>query len=138
MPRRYEDLVATPKEMWTGRKPDLSHLRVFGCVAYAQLARKQRGKLDNTSIRRIFVGYTPTSRQYRVYDPTIRQVQRYSIVRFDESIAEGILIVITDENRVAALEEEIRIDLTPLIVSKRQALQEIEDSIKIRGRTSIL
>jgi hypothetical protein len=61
-PRRYGDLIATPEEMWTGRKLDLSHLRVFGCVTYAQLAKEQRGKLDNTSITGIFVGYTHTSR----------------------------------------------------------------------------
>jgi hypothetical protein len=66
-----------------------------------------------------------------------RQVQRYSTVRFNESTAGGTLIVITDENRVAALEEKIRIDLTALIVPERQALQEIGDTIKVRGRTSI-
>jgi hypothetical protein len=51
-PRRCNgDWVATPKEMWTGEIPDLSHLRVFGCVAYAQLVREQRNnKLDQTSI----------------------------------------------------------------------------------------
>ena len=67
-PRQYDgSRVATPKEMWTGKRPDL---RVFGCVAYAQLAREQRNnKLDPTLIRGIFVGYTPTTRQYRVYDP---------------------------------------------------------------------
>jgi hypothetical protein len=137
MPRRYKDLVATPEKMWTSRKPDLSHLRVFGCVAYAQLAREQQEKLDNTSIYRIFVGYTPTSRQYRVYDPTTRQVQQYSTVRFNESTAGGTLIIITDENRVAALEEEIRVDLTLLTVPERQALQEIGDTIKVRSRTPI-
>ena len=34
-PRNYEERVVTPEEMWTGEKPDLAHLRVFGCVAYA-------------------------------------------------------------------------------------------------------
>jgi hypothetical protein len=62
---------------------------------------------------------------------TARQVERYSLVYFDESTVKGILIVITDENRVAALEEKIRIDLIPLIVSKRQALQEIKDTIEV-------
>jgi hypothetical protein len=72
-----------------------------------------------------------------VYDPTTRQVQRYSTVRFDESTAGGTLIVITDENRVAALEEEIRVDLIPPTVPGKQALQEIEDTIEIQGRTPI-
>jgi hypothetical protein len=34
-PRNYEERVVTLEEMWTGEKPDLAYLRVFGCVAYA-------------------------------------------------------------------------------------------------------
>jgi hypothetical protein len=60
--RKYKERVVTPKEMWTGKKLDLAYLRVFSYVAYAQLAKEQRGKLDPTSIRGIFVGYTPISR----------------------------------------------------------------------------
>jgi GAG-pre-integrase domain len=90
--RLYDNQIATPEEMWSGTKPDLSHLRVFGCVAYAQLAKEQRGKLDPTSIRGIFVGYTPTSRQYRIYDPKTKTVERYSTVRFDERTSGGTLL----------------------------------------------
>jgi hypothetical protein len=90
--RDYGDKHATPEEIWTGEKPDISHLRVFGCVVYAQLAKEQRGKLDSTSIRGIFAGYTPTTRQYRVYDPKKKTVERYSTVRFDEKQKGGTLI----------------------------------------------
>jgi hypothetical protein len=82
----------TPREMWTGQRPDLSHLRVFGCVAYAQLAKERRVKLDNTSIQGIFVGYTPTTRQYRIYNPKTGVVERYSTVRFDENRQGGTLL----------------------------------------------
>ena len=36
-PRKYGDSASssTPEEKWTGKQPDLGHLRVFGCVAYA-------------------------------------------------------------------------------------------------------
>ena len=60
--RYYEGRVATLEEIWTGKKQDLAHLRVFGYVAYAQLAKEQRGKLNPTSTRGIFIGYTPISR----------------------------------------------------------------------------
>jgi hypothetical protein len=70
--------------MWTGKKLDLAYLRVFSCVAYVQLAKEQRGKLNPTSIRGIFVGYTPISRQYRVYNPETRTVERYTTVKFNE------------------------------------------------------
>ena len=29
----------TPHEVWTGRKPFLSHLRVFGCHAYVHVPK---------------------------------------------------------------------------------------------------
>ena len=89
--RDYGDKHATPEEIWTGEKPDIFHLRVFGCVAYTQFAKEQRGKLDSTSMRGIFVGYTPTSRQYRVYDPARKIVKQYSTVHFEEIWKGGTL-----------------------------------------------
>ena len=40
----------TPYEGWTGRKPAVNHLRVFGCVAYAHIAKELRRKLDSKAI----------------------------------------------------------------------------------------
>ena len=31
-----------PYERWYGRKPNVSHLKVFGCVAYAQVPNEER------------------------------------------------------------------------------------------------
>ena len=36
----------TPYEKWYKRKPDISHLKVFGCVAYAHIPDCERRKLD--------------------------------------------------------------------------------------------
>ena len=38
----------TPYEMWTGQKPNVDHIRVFGCIAYAH---SKQGKLDPRAIR---------------------------------------------------------------------------------------
>ena len=45
----------TPYEAWTERKPDVEHLRVFGCPAYALI--HHRGKLDDKSVKCVFTGY---------------------------------------------------------------------------------
>jgi transposase InsO family protein len=37
----------TPFELWTGRKPSLNYLRVWGCVAEAKLFNPQQKKLDD-------------------------------------------------------------------------------------------
>lgn len=35
-----------PYEKWCGREPNVSHLRVFGCMAYAHVPNSERRKLD--------------------------------------------------------------------------------------------
>ena len=37
---------ATPYEKWYGKKPNVTHLKVFGCTAYAHIPDSQRQKLD--------------------------------------------------------------------------------------------
>jgi hypothetical protein len=39
----------TPHEVWTGKKPSLQHLRVFGCDAYVHVPNENRSKLDKKS-----------------------------------------------------------------------------------------
>ena len=47
----------------------VSHLRVFGCIAYALIDSHNRSKLDEKSTRCIFVGYCTKSKAYRLYNP---------------------------------------------------------------------
>ena len=58
----------TPYESWTGKKPNISHLRVFGCDAYAHVAKDERSKLDLKTRRSIFLGYWEGVKGYRLYD----------------------------------------------------------------------
>ena len=43
---------ATPSEAWTGVKPDVKHLRSFGCTAYAHIPKDERKKFDSNSRKR--------------------------------------------------------------------------------------
>ena len=43
-----------PEEVWIGTTPDYSHLRVFGCVAYAHTGQ---GKLEPRAQKCIFICY---------------------------------------------------------------------------------
>lgn len=47
-------LNQTPYEAWRGRRPTVSHLRIFGCIAYAFVSSQFRHKLDNKSEKCIF------------------------------------------------------------------------------------
>lgn len=60
--------LTTPEEIWSGRRPDLSHLRVFGCIAMAHIPKEKRKKLDVKSTQCIFVGYGNESKGYRLFN----------------------------------------------------------------------
>ena len=36
----------TPKEVFFGKKPEVSHLRIFGCPVYIHIPKEKRTKLD--------------------------------------------------------------------------------------------
>jgi hypothetical protein len=74
----------TPFEAFMGRKPDISHLKTFGCLAYGFKPQEKRAKLDPNSIRTIFIGYTESTKQYMLYDPTNHDLIKSSNVLFYE------------------------------------------------------
>ena len=59
--RTFKERVS-PYEKWYGRKANLSHLKVFGCVAYAHIPDCQRSKLDKKAQKLMFVGYSTKSK----------------------------------------------------------------------------
>ncbi|KAK3012685.1 hypothetical protein RJ639_008897 [Escallonia herrerae] len=46
-----------PQEAWHGRKPSVSHLRIFGNTAYMHIPDEKRSKLDEKSEKYVFIGY---------------------------------------------------------------------------------
>lgn len=58
--------TATPFELFFGIKPDVSHLKVFGCRAYIHIPKQLRRKLDSKAQRGVFVGYAANNKGYRV------------------------------------------------------------------------
>ncbi|XP_055591553.1 uncharacterized protein LOC129743539 [Uranotaenia lowii] len=72
----------TPFEMWYGKKPDLSNLRIFGCNAYALVPKEKRQKLDPKTKKLIFAGYANNG--YRLYNKSSRTVEIHRSVVFDE------------------------------------------------------
>ncbi len=56
----------TPQEAWSGRKPDVSHMRVFGCKAFAHVPNEKRTKLQSKSMPYVFLGYYEGTKAYRL------------------------------------------------------------------------
>lgn len=64
----HRTLKAIPEELWTNRKVDLRHLKVFGCIVQAHIPHQQRRKFDPKSQMYMFVGYCEDSKGYRLFD----------------------------------------------------------------------
>jgi len=54
----------TPKESWSGNKPDVSCLRIFGCKAFVHIPNKLCGKLSAKSLVCTFIGYAQQRKAY--------------------------------------------------------------------------
>ncbi|GJW09189.1 retrotransposon protein, putative, ty1-copia subclass [Tanacetum coccineum] len=57
----------TPYEMWQGKVPNMSYLKVWGCEALVK--RDTPNKLESKSIKCIFVGYLKETMGYYFYNP---------------------------------------------------------------------
>jgi hypothetical protein len=57
---------------------------VFGCICYAQIPKENRYKLDETSEKCIFVGYSSMSKGYRLFNLKTNKVSISRNVLFDE------------------------------------------------------
>ena len=75
----------SPWELWRGGVPIYSHLRIWGCVTYAQLPKEKRKKWDDKASKCMFIGYTLTTKQYRLYNPISRTLIISRDVEFDEN-----------------------------------------------------
>lgn len=80
----------SPEELWTGRTPDLSTFRVFGCTAFAHVPDQKRTKLDDKGIECTFVGYSDTSKAYRLYCRSTKKIIISRDVTFIENEYENI------------------------------------------------
>jgi transposase InsO family protein len=74
----------TPQEAWSGRKPCISHMRVFGCIAYAMVPDEKRGKLDAKGTKCLFLGYCEGTKAYRLMDVGTKKIIKCRDVVFME------------------------------------------------------
>ncbi|GAW10056.1 retrovirus-related pol polyprotein [Lentinula edodes] len=82
---RSPDVV--PMERWTKKRQDVSHLRPFGCEAWATLPETRKdGKLARQAIKGRLLGYMG-HRGYRIWVPEWKTIIESRDVKFEEGIA---------------------------------------------------
>jgi hypothetical protein len=83
----HGDKKASPFELCSGRKPDFSLLRVFGCRVYALPTRPRRpDKLVSDSRTGIFLGFAKTLKNIIYFDIETETIKTAQHVIFDESM----------------------------------------------------
>ncbi|PKA46818.1 Retrovirus-related Pol polyprotein from transposon TNT 1-94 [Apostasia shenzhenica] len=80
-------LNRTLYEVWKGRKSRISHLKIFGCIAYVYVNSHDRHKLEDKSEKCIFIGYCPQSKAYRLYNPCSKKLIISRSVIFEENLS---------------------------------------------------
>ncbi len=88
----------TPYEVWYQRACDVSHLRVWRCIAYARLPN-QREKFGSRAVKLSFIGYEKGNKGYRLCDDISGKIHVARDVIFNETEFRG------PEETVVELEE---------------------------------
>jgi hypothetical protein len=69
--------------MLTRKKPEVSHLKIFGCPVFIHIPKEKRSKMDPSG-KKIFVGYCEVSKALRIYIPGQHHIDISRDVAFDE------------------------------------------------------
>lgn len=105
---------STPEEIWSGKKPDVRCLKIFGSVCYRHVPAERRRKLDDRSETLVFVGYHPAG-AYKLYDP-----KRGQIVISRDDIVDESTIYKWEEDEVVSAKQPNNVVVTWLEENKAE------------------
>jgi hypothetical protein len=77
----------TLEEVFSGIKPEVGHLRIFGCPVYIHVPKEKRTKMEPSRKKWVFVGYCENSKAYRIYVLGQRKLEVRRDVTFHEEVA---------------------------------------------------
>ena len=80
------DSKKTPYELWRGKKPIVKYFRIFGSDCNILRDRENLEKFDANSDKGYFLGYSSTSRAYRVYNLRNKIVMESSNVVINDEL----------------------------------------------------
>lgn len=105
--------TTTPYSEWYGKKPDVTHLRVFGAKAFVRIPDAMRHKMDPKAKKMIFVGYDRyTDKIYRVFDLEKKVVKRVVDVTIEDvtDTIDGVLFSLKPKEQEEECEKSINND----------------------------
>lgn len=104
-----------PYQRWCDKQPNVSHMKVFGCVAYAHVPDTERRKLDKKAVKLRFVGYANNAKGYRLFDEEKRRILIRRDVIFNESdfdLKQEVDISCSENEVIMKTDERTPVDAT--------------------------
>jgi hypothetical protein len=74
----------TLEEMLNGKKPKVSHLKIFGFPVFIHILKEKRNKLEPSGKKGIFVGYCEVSKAFKIYIPGHHHIEISRDVTFEK------------------------------------------------------
>ena len=99
----FRSVETTPYELWFGKRPNLSFLKIWGCDAY----KLQPNKLESKSDKCVFVGYPKETIGYSFYNKTEGKVfvAKTGVFLEKEFLAKGLSGRTTELDEITRTEQ---------------------------------
>jgi hypothetical protein len=122
--------MSTPKESFIGKKPDVSHFKIFGSSVYVHVNKDARKKMEPTTEVWIFVGYTETPHNYHVYFPNSKMTVMRGDIKFDEGKAMRLSL---ERELDLHAEEELLVpkDESQYVDQPHEEVHEVEETTQV-------
>ena len=85
LPHSHHQFLLSPFEAYTGRRPDLSNLKVFGAALRIRKPGRRKTKLSNHTYVGRFLEFVGTDKNVKYYDVRSERVKIATHVVFDEA-----------------------------------------------------
>ena len=102
-------LKRTPYELWKGRKPNISYFYPFRCKCFILNTKDNLGKFDSKSDCGIFIGYSKTSKAFRVYNSGTLVIEEAIHIRFGKNKPNKELLELDESFADLRLDDNITI-----------------------------
>ena len=106
----------TAYEIWNGKKPKVKYFQVFGSKCFILNDQENLGKFDAKSDEGIFLGYSTSSRAYRVYNKRTKTVMESINVEIDDAITK--IEMVDDEEGPSTKEPTIEVEALDIKVEE--------------------
>ena len=126
----------TPYELLNGRKPNIAYFRVFGCKCYILKKGTRLGKFDKKCDEGFLLGYSTTSKAYRVWNLDSGTLEEVHDVEFDETKGSQVENENLEDVRGIQLSNAMKnMDIGEL--RPRQVIDDEDDQVQVFSNSNV-